>query len=548
MTHVTDRWRKQRGTALQLAFFNANGYESWENVWGAWNGVTERDGEALRRVATLLRFFGTHNFTRNFAASEAGWVPHTPEAVGESIYASRFEQAAEGGGQRLWLLVNGGRHNASGPVLRLESGRRRPGVVAGVEGASCLYVDAYHGVLLQPTLGADSSIELAFDLEAEGFGAVVELCGVTEPPPAIASLMATMRPMSRIPLGQLDATWRPLQQVMEPVPSTPLPPDGASPPPEMVAVPRTRQWRFEVAGVEIEGGCDPSHDQQGVCCQGDCSRWAGDDSLINCQCGMEAADDAGDDVQFPWESSPRRHHAAVLDIGPFWIDTTPVTREAYQRFMQVSGYRPVDARGFLPLLVGVPAGSGSLPVTGVSHEEAAAYCEAHGKRLPTTHEWQYAAQGNTTRRYPWGDTLDPSRFPKVEHPNGAKNLSWSGPAAVDAFAASGGQSPFGMQDVVGNVWQWTSSEFVDAHTRSIIVRGSSSYVPFTDPYEPLSDPMKFSWYFPPALPLDRHNRWLAQKGNLAYSRAATVGFRCVKDVVGGAPAPWHYHAAVPVRA
>ena len=59
--------------------------------------------------------------------------------------------------------------------------------------------------------------------------------------------------------------------------------------------------------------------------------------------------------------------------------------------------------------------------------------------------------------------------------------------------------------------------------------------------------MKFAWYFPPALQLDRHNRWLAQKGQRAYSRAATVGFRCLKDVQGGAPAPTHYHSAKPLR-
>jgi len=89
--------------------------------------------------------------------------------------------------------------------------------------------------------------------------------------------------------------------------------------------------------------------------------------------------------------------------------------------------------------------------------------------------------------------------------------------------------------VVGNVWQWTASEFVDAHTRSVLVRGSSSYVPHTDN----SQDVKFSWYFQPSLELDTHNRWLAQKGLLPYSRAATVGFRCLKDVPGGAPAPLH---------
>lgn len=92
---------------------------------------------------------------------------------------------------------------------------------------------------------------------------------------------------------------------------------------------------------------------------------------------------------------------------------------------------------------------------------------------------RYAAQGNSNRRYPWGDYLDTTRFPAIEHPgNGGRNASWSGPAPVDSFAKVGA-SPFGMVDVIGNVWQWTATEFVDAHTRSVIVRGSSSYVPLT---------------------------------------------------------------------
>ena len=137
----------------------------------------------------------------------------------------------------------------------------------------------------------------------------------------------------------------------------------------------------------MEGGCDPADDPNGVCCTGECSRWdpaaPTPPELINCQCGMEAADDAGNDVQFPWEETPRRHHAAALDLGPFWIDKHPVTREAYRAFLRRSGYAPKDARGFLPQwrprpsagdggvswADRMPAGSGKLPVTGVSHEE-----------------------------------------------------------------------------------------------------------------------------------------------------------------------------------
>jgi hypothetical protein len=57
MVHVCDRWATDRSTLLQDAFFNGSGIQSWENVWGWWNQITPRDGEALRRIATIYRAF-----------------------------------------------------------------------------------------------------------------------------------------------------------------------------------------------------------------------------------------------------------------------------------------------------------------------------------------------------------------------------------------------------------------------------------------------------------------------------------------------------------
>ena len=53
--HIQGRWDHDKTDALQFAFFNGEGWESWENVWGIWNGMTPRDGEATRRVATIER-------------------------------------------------------------------------------------------------------------------------------------------------------------------------------------------------------------------------------------------------------------------------------------------------------------------------------------------------------------------------------------------------------------------------------------------------------------------------------------------------------------
>ena len=59
LVNVCDRWNKNKTDNLQAAWFNGVGYESWENVWGTWNGITPRDGEAIRRVAAMLRYLGS---------------------------------------------------------------------------------------------------------------------------------------------------------------------------------------------------------------------------------------------------------------------------------------------------------------------------------------------------------------------------------------------------------------------------------------------------------------------------------------------------------
>ena len=58
LIHICERWSTIRTDGLQYAFFNGAGYESWENIWGIFNQFTSRDGEALKRISTILRYFG----------------------------------------------------------------------------------------------------------------------------------------------------------------------------------------------------------------------------------------------------------------------------------------------------------------------------------------------------------------------------------------------------------------------------------------------------------------------------------------------------------
>jgi formylglycine-generating enzyme required for sulfatase activity len=225
---------------------------------------------------------------------------------------------------------------------------------------------------------------------------------------------------------------------------------------------------------------------------------------------IEGANWEGLDVQYPWESSPRRSHDRVVDVRSFYIDRYPVTNGQYKRFVEASGYRPADTHNFLRDWVdGSPRpGWSKKPVTWVSLEDARAYAAWAGKRLPHEWEWQYAAQGTDGRAYPWGNAWNPDAVPVPD-----KGRELTGPDEVDAHPA--GASPFGVMDLTANVWQWTD-EYVDPHTRAAILRGGCYYQP------------QFSiWYFPAAYRLNEHGKYLLMAPS--KDRAGTLGFRCAMD-------------------
>ena len=120
------------------------------------------------------------------------------------------------------------------------------------------------------------------------------------------------------------------------------------------------------------------------------------------------------------------------------------------------------------------SGNESVPVTFVTPEDAQNFCESEGGRLPEVWEWRYAAGGfNGTASYPWGNQPNTSNYPSVIY---SRDATFA-PRPVTEHAGSGrGDSPFGVSDLVGNVYQW-SSEFVDDHTKATLILGGSNYRP-----------------------------------------------------------------------
>jgi formylglycine-generating enzyme required for sulfatase activity len=218
----------------------------------------------------------------------------------------------------------------------------------------------------------------------------------------------------------------------------------------------------------------------------------------------------GVDVQYPWEDSPRRFHEHAMTIKPFFIDKFPVTNAQFKLFLGATHYAPRDNGDFLRNWKDgtYPAGWDNRPVTWVSLEDARAYAAWAGKRLPHEWEWQFAAQSTDARAYPWGNDWNPSN---VSTPDTGRTMH--GPEPVGAHP--GGASQYGVQDLVGSVWQWTD-EFEDDHNRAAVVRGGSYY-----------QPQGSIWYFPQAYRNDEHSKVLLMAPS--YDRSGGVGFRCVRD-------------------
>jgi|SRR5215469_583034 len=141
--------------------------------------------------------------------------------------------------------------------------------------------------------------------------------------------------------------------------------------------------------------------------------------------------------------------AEEINIEGFYIDRYPVTNRDYKRFVDATGYvAPVSWKG-----LEYPAGSAEVPITGVTCEDAEAYCKWAGKRLPSEEEWEKAARGTDGRLYPWGNEWKPAacRMDSTRSPGDS-----FGPTPVGSYPDD--KSPYGVMDMAGNVEEWVSNK------------------------------------------------------------------------------------------
>jgi len=203
-----------------------------------------------------------------------------------------------------------------------------------------------------------------------------------------------------------------------------------------------------------------------------------------------------------------------VKVDGFWIDQTPVTNAEFARFVKDTRYttfpeiapNPKDYPGALPHMLRAgslvfvksqgpvdltnwsnwwtfgfgadwrhPYGPGSAikglddyPVVHISYRDAEAYAKWAGKELPTEAEWEFAARGGLEgKEFAWGDVFEPNGKPMANTWQGEfpwQNLlkdGYEGTSPVRTFPPNG----YGLYDMIGNVWEWTTDWYVGTHTQ-----------------------------------------------------------------------------------
>jgi serine/threonine protein kinase len=150
-----------------------------------------------------------------------------------------------------------------------------------------------------------------------------------------------------------------------------------------------------------------------------------------------------------------------LNLNGYWIDQYQITAEQYQKFLSETGTESPNA-----------VGEGKHPVRGVTWDQAVAYCSWANKRLPTEAEWEAAGRGpgQNPQLYPWGN--DPKAGGNVA------SLPDQDTYEVGAFPFN--VSPFGVYDMVGNIWEWVGEPYASIPAGSKILRGGRFGLPILD--------------------------------------------------------------------
>ena len=245
-----------------------------------------------------------------------------------------------------------------------------------------------------------------------------------------------------------------------------------------------------------------------------------------------------DDRSVAYDNERARHQIA---LEPFWIDVNPVTNAEYERFVAAGGYTRreywsdagwrwvqesgahapkywtrVDGAWVTRSMDRIGRVEPTHPVSHVCYYEAEAFARFAGKRLPTEFEWEAAAswdpQAGTARAYPWGDEVVTRTLANVDQ------LTF-GTAPVGSYRSN--MSAIGCYGMIGDVWEWTTSDFLPYPGFESFPYPEYSEAFFGSEYKVLRGG---SWATRPGAIRNTFRNW-----DYAIRRQIFSGFRCARD-------------------
>jgi formylglycine-generating enzyme len=209
-------------------------------------------------------------------------------------------------------------------------------------------------------------------------------------------------------------------------------------------------------------------------------------------------------------SSPRapanERPARPVSVDPFWIDQTEVSVGAYRGCVEAG----VCARPVRSSKACTYGKADDLPVSCVHWRDADTFCRHAGKRLPTEREWEFAARGPYKLAFPWGGRPSCAYAATLTGELTGKTCS-PGPAKVGSHPW--GASVFGVQDMSGNVEEWTADWYTESPGDDASPRVGAAHVLRGG-----------SWSSLPSLSRTTSRSW-----GSAMEAGPTVGFRCARD-------------------
>ena len=227
-------------------------------------------------------------------------------------------------------------------------------------------------------------------------------------------------------------------------------------------------------------------------------------------------------IPYPTGGYPKK-----MSFHSFYMDRHPVTNAQFKKFIDATGYAPKNPKNFLKQWKNgsIPKGLEQKPVVYVSYEDARAYAKWAGKCLPTESEWQYAAQTPDGRSWPWGNSKVKvqknritSTLQTIKYKGLNSNSANLGNDTLDPVGSyPKGVNPYGLEDLVGSVWQMTNDLYKNGNYNFVILKGGSYYKPTS------------SWWYVEGGPRKLTYRQIWLRVSPGFERNATVGFRCVKN-------------------